>query len=160
MTTVYRGAAELAAAVGTTLGTSAWVEIEQERIDLFADATGDHQWIHVDADRAATGPFGTTIAHGYLTLSMIPMFLESTYRLEAVPAVLNYGLDTVRFPHPVAVGSRVRGVTSLERVEPTAAGLRATLSVVVEIEGAAKPACVAKVIHLVTTSEGSDDVSA
>jgi acyl dehydratase len=145
---IFRGADDVCAAVGTILGTSSWVAVAQDRVDLFADATGDHQWIHVDAARAAEGPFGATIAHGYLTLSMIPLFLAETYALEGFGSVLNYGLESVRFPFPVKVGSRVRGIVSLEDAQQVAAGLRIVLSVAVEVEGAAKPACVAKVIHL------------
>jgi len=145
---VLRGVNAVEAAVGTVLGTSEWVTVTQDRVDLFADATGDHQWIHVDPERAKGGPFGTTIAHGYLTLSMIPIFLAETYLLEDVASVLNYGLDAVRFPHPVTVGSRVRGTVSLEGAHRVPAGLRIVLGIVVEVEHAAKPACVAKVMHL------------
>lgn len=144
----FSGAEELAATVGTTLGASSWLEMTQERIHLFADATGDNQWIHVDPERAARGPFGATVAHGYLTLSLISAFLPEVYRVEGVPAVLNYGLETVRFPQPVPVGSRLRAVVTVERVEQARVGRRIVLDVVVEIEGQAKPACVAKVIHV------------
>jgi len=144
----FSGPHDVLAAVGTIVGTSGWVEVDQDRVNLFADATGDHQWIHVDVERAAQGPFGATIAHGYLTLSMIPLFLEETYALKGFGSVLNYGLESVRFPHPVTVGSRVRGVVSLEDAQQLATGLRVVLSVVVEVDDAPKPACVAKVLHL------------
>ncbi|MFE6509456.1 MaoC family dehydratase [Nocardioides sp. NPDC057767] len=147
---VFSGMDAVQAAVGTVLGTSEWVIVAQDRVDLFADATGDHQWIHVDPVRAAEGPFGTTIAHGYLTLSMIPTFLAETYAVEGISSVLNYGLDSVRFPHPVRVGSRVRGTVTLETAEKVELGLRIVLKVVVELENVAKPACVATIIHHLT----------
>lgn len=137
---------------GSTLGTSGWFTVTQDRIDLFADATGDRQWIHVDPVRAAEGPFSATVAHGYLTLSMIPIFLADVYALEGVSSVLNYGLDRVRFPHPVVVDSRVRGRVTLNGVEPTPSGRRVRFEVVVEIEGVDKPACVATVLHLLSLS--------
>ncbi|GGN80675.1 MaoC family dehydratase [Nocardia rhizosphaerihabitans] len=141
------------AQVGTELGVSDWVEVVQERIDLFAEATGDHQWIHVDIARAAEGPFGGTIAHGYLTVSMVPVFLQQVYTIGQVASILNYGLDKVRFPHPVISGARVRGRIVLAAVEPATAGHKVTLSVTVEIEGVDKPACVAQVIHIVIAHE-------
>lgn len=149
-TVVLAGADSVLAAVGTCLGTSGWVMVAQERVDMFADATGDHQWIHVEPVRAARGPFGSTIAHGYLTLSMIPVFLAEIYELVGFDSVLNYGLESVRFLHPVTVGSRVRGIVTLEDAQQVTAGMRVVLDVTVEAEGASKPACVARVIHLLS----------
>ena len=110
----FTGIAEIAAAVGTELGTSDWVTIDQGRIDAFADATGDHQWIHVDAERAKAGPFGTTIAHGFLTLSLLPSFFAQIYRVEGIAMGINYGLGKARFPSPVRVGSRLRATSRLD----------------------------------------------
>ena len=142
MTTVFASPAELEGAVGAHLGYSEWVEITQERIDLFADATGDHQWIHVDPERAEDGPFGTTIAHGYLTLSLTNMLLPQIVRVEGISMGVNYGADKVRFPAPVPCGSRVRAGAELAAVDPVAGGVQAKIVVTVEIEGASKPACV------------------
>ena len=113
---VFRGVDELAAAVGADLGTSQWHPVTQEQVDRFAEATGDHQWIHVDPVRAAEGPFGTTIAHGYLTLSLVPLLAAEVYAVEGVRLALNYGCNKVRFPTPVPVGSRVRGSVVLDSV--------------------------------------------
>lgn len=153
----FAGADDFASAVGTVLGVSSWIKVTQDRVNLFADATEDHQWIHVDVARAAQGPFQSTIAHGYLTLSLIPAFLAEAYVLDGVSSVLNYGLDSVRFPHPVPVGSRLRGTVSLERSDRIASGLRVRLSVVVEIDGIAKPACVAQVVHVLVDSRPGVD---
>ena len=139
---------EVADAVGTELGTSEWLEIDQARVDRFAEATGDHQWIHVDAERAARGPFGGTIAHGYLTLSLIPYLGTSVFSLETPGAKLNYGVNKVRFPTPVPVGSRIRSTISVADVADVPAGKQLTLRHVLEIEGAAKPACVAETVVL------------
>lgn len=142
MTTVFASPTELEGAVGDHLGYSDWVDITQERIDLFADATGDHQWIHTDPARAAEGPFGTTIAHGYLTLSLTNMLLPQIVRVEGISMGVNYGADKVRFPAPVPCGSRVRAGAELAAVDPVPGGVQAKIVVTVEIEGSAKPACV------------------
>ncbi|MER5538906.1 MaoC family dehydratase [Streptomyces mirabilis] len=139
---IFNGLAELAGTAGVSLGTSDWVEVDQERIDRFADATGDHQWIHVDAERAAQGPFGGTIAHGLLTLSLLPVFLHRLYRVEGVSMAVNYGLDKVRFPAPVPVGSKLRATSTITESTPLDSAVQLKLSTVIEIEGGAKPACV------------------
>ncbi len=131
---------------GAHLGTSEWVTIDQTMIDTFADATGDHQWIHVDAERAAESPFGSTIAHGFLTLSLLPRLAQEVYRVDGVRMAVNYGLDKVRFVAPVPVDSRVRVSTSLRRTEEAGGGLRVFLESTVELEGSDKPACVAQTI--------------
>jgi acyl dehydratase len=148
MTHVFRSADDLAAAVGTHLGFSDWLTVDQHRIDTFADATGDHQWIHVDPERAAAGPFGTTIAHGFLTLSLIPHLLRDLVDYPAWPVRINYGSDRVRFLSPVPVGSRVRASAELVAARPSATGTQVTVSVTVEIEGSDKPALVAQTLTL------------
>ena len=142
VTTVFATPDELLGAVGRELGTSDWVEIDQARIDGFADATGDHQWIHVDPVQAADGPFGATIAHGYLTLALTNQFLPEIVRVDGVSMGLNYGTNKVRFPQPVLVGSRVRGSATLTAAEEIAGGIQAVITIVVEIEGGEKPACI------------------
>jgi acyl dehydratase len=137
---------QLAAAVGEDLGTSDWFEIDQHRIDLFADATDDHQWIHVDQERAANGPFGGTIAHGYLTVSLIPALSQSIFRVDTDGPRLNYGLNKVRFPSPVKVGSRVRAQATLAELTEVPAGHQLVVRYTIEIEGEAKPACVAETV--------------
>jgi len=144
---------ELTAAVGEDLGTSDWITIEQERVNRFADATGDHQWIHVDVERAASGPFGGTIAHGYLTLSLVPFLGAQVLSLETPGAKLNYGVNKVRFPAPVLVGSRVRDTVSVKEVTDLPSGKQLVLGHTVEIEGPDgqvqdKPACVAETVVL------------
>ncbi len=139
---------EITAAVGEPLGTTEWIEITQERVDRFADATGDHQWIHVDVERARSGPFGGTIAHGYLTLSLVPWLGSRIYALETPGAKLNYGLNKVRFPHPLLVGKRIRGSATFSEVTSLPTGLQVTVSYTVEIEGEPKPACVAETLVL------------
>ena len=139
---------EVADAAGQELGTSDWLPIEQDRVDLFADATGDHQWIHVDADRAAKGPFGGTIAHGYLTLALIPWFSNQVFSLETPGAKLNYGVNKVRFPAPVPVGSRLRDTITVQEVTDLPTGKQVVLGHVIEIEGHDKPACVAETVVL------------
>jgi acyl dehydratase len=132
--------------VGAEFGPSSWVDVPQERIDAFADATGDHQWIHVDPERAAEGPFGTTIGHGYLTLSLLPaMSYEVVPRQDGGMAV-NYGLNKVRFPAPVPSGSKVRGTFRVEAVEQSDWGFQATMVATIEREGGDKPVCVAEVV--------------
>ena len=139
---------ELAEAVGDELGTSEWVEITQERVDQFAEATGDHQWIHVDVEKAAAGPFGGTIAHGYLTLSLVPWLGSQVFGLETPGAKLNYGVNKVRFPNPVRVGKRIRLHVTMGEVTEIPAGRQVTLRHKVEIEGEEKPACVAETVAL------------
>jgi acyl dehydratase len=141
---------DVVAAVGEELGASSWLEVTQERIRLFAEATDDHQWIHLDAERAAReSPFGTTVAHGYLTLSLVPRFVREVLRFEGVRASVNYGSNKVRFPAPVPAGARLRGQVRLSAAEPvTPDGLRVVLDTVVEIEGGVRPACTAETIAL------------
>ena len=137
---------EVAAASGEELGSSEWITIEQDRVDQFAEATGDHQWIHVDPERAKDGPFGTTIAHGYLTLSLTNLFLPQIVEVTGISMGVNYGVGKVRFPAPVPVGSRIRGGAEVYEVETVAGGVQATIIITVEIEGSAKPACVVESI--------------
>jgi acyl dehydratase len=141
---VFNGADELKAAVGEQLGTSDWVTVEQKQIDTFAEATGDHQWIHVDAEKAKDGPFGGTIAHGYLTLSLLPVFSAQVYEVENVKMGINYGLNKVRFTSPVPVNSRLRGSFELLEVSEVKDALQVVNKVTVEIEGSERPACVAE----------------
>lgn len=146
MATVFNTPAELKNAVGKHLGSSDWLMVTQERINGFADATGDHQWIHVDPERAKTGPFGACIAHGYLTLSLVNMFLPQIIDVRGIRMGVNYGCDKVRFPAPVKVGSRIRGSGELIGVEDVKGGVQATIRVTVEIEGGDRPACVVDAI--------------
>ena len=139
---------ELEKAVGTHLGYSDWHTITQEQIDRFADATGDHQWIHVDPERAKAGPFGTTIAHGFLTLSLVSMLAWQVYTVEGLSMGVNYGANKVRFPAPVPVGSRVRAGIELQSMAPAAMGVMVTSRVTVEIDGSDKPACVVESLSL------------
>ncbi|GAA2632497.1 MaoC family dehydratase [Streptomyces axinellae] len=142
---VFTSADELREATGQELGTSDWLEIDQKRIDLFADATGDHQWIHVDPARAAEGPFGTTIAHGYLTLSLLPSLIPQIMRVEGMRMGVNYGVNKVRFPSPVPVGSRLRARATLAEVATASdGGVQVAAKVTVEREGESKPVCVAE----------------
>ncbi|MCX5562154.1 MaoC family dehydratase [Streptomyces sp. NBC_00038] len=142
MTITVNGLDELKKLAGSDLGTSEWIEITQERIDTFADATGDHQWIHVDPEKAAAGPFGAPIAHGYLTLSLfIPLFTE-LLDVEGVATKVNYGLNKVRFPSPVKVGSRIRLVARLASVEDVPGGVQVAVDGTIEIDGGGKPAAV------------------
>lgn len=134
---------DLPAVVGSELGTTPWLSIDQIRIDAFAEATEDRQWIHVDPERAASSPFGGSIAHGFLSLSLISRFLEQLLQVRDAAMLVNYGLNKVRFPTPVPAGSRVRGSGRLIEVEQVLGGWQVTLDLVVELEGAAKPACVA-----------------
>jgi acyl dehydratase len=143
MPTVFETPADLAKSVGQPLGTSEWLAITQERVDQFADATGDHQWIHVDPERAKEGPFGGTIAHGYLTQSLVNHFLPQIVEVRGIAMGINYGADRLRFPAPVPVGSRVRGRAELLEVENTKDGaVQAKIRVTVEIEGQDRPGCV------------------
>ncbi|WP_342129525.1 MaoC family dehydratase [Hydrogenophaga sp. OTU3427] len=138
---------DLAAEVGREVALSDWVAVTQAQIQLFADATGDHQWIHIDEARARSSPFGSTIAHGFLTLSLVPRFFDTTMVVEDLRMGVNYGLNKVRFTAPVPAGSRVRGRLVLKAVEPIAGnGLQATWDVTVEREDGGKPACVAEML--------------
>ncbi|MGY5050666.1 MaoC family dehydratase [Streptomyces sp. 900105755] len=142
MTVTVNGLAELKKLAGSDLGSSDWIEVTQDRIDTFADATGDHQWIHVDPERAAAGPFGAPIAHGYLTLSLfIPLFTE-LLDVRGVTTKVNYGLNKVRFPSPVKAGSRIRLTARLTEVEDVPGGVQIAVDGTIEIEGGAKPAAV------------------
>jgi acyl dehydratase len=143
MATVFQNPQELRGAVGRHLGHSDWLEITQERIDQFAEATGDQQWIHVDPERAKRGPFGKTIAHGYLTQSLVNFFLPQIVQVRGIAMGINYGADRLRFPAPVPVGSKVRAGAELLEVEDTRDGaVQAKLRVTVQIEGSDKPGCV------------------
>ena len=143
---VFDSPSALLQSAGADLGFSDWIEVDQQRIDLFADATGDHQWIHVDPERAAQGPFGAPVAHGYLTLSMVAMMLPEVIRVENSPMGVNYGCNKVRFPSPVRVGSRLRAHGLLLQAEAVAGGVQAVVRATIEIEGGEKPACVAETI--------------
>ncbi len=137
---------ELRDAAGADLGYSDWVTVDQRRIDAFADATGDHQWIHVDPERAAAGPFGGTVAHGFLTLSLLPVFLLDRLVVDDVRFAVNYGLNRVRFPAPAPVDSRLRGHVAIASVDEVPGGLQVTATVTVEREGGDKPVCVAEAV--------------
>lgn len=146
MPTVFDDPTALLDAVGTDLGVTDWIEISQERIDQFADATGDHQWIHVDPDKAREGPFGATIAHGYLTLAITNLFLPQLVEVHNTSMGVNYGVNKVRFPAPVLVGSRIRGAAQVTEAAPLEGGVQVVITITVEIEGGAKPACVVESI--------------
>lgn len=146
MTTIFKHPNDMAASVGKELGVSDWLLIDQARIDKFADATGDHQWIHVDPERAKDGPFGATIAHGYLTLSLVNLFLPQMVDVQNISMGVNYGCGKVRFPSAVPVNTRVRGRSVLTHVEEVKGGAQATIEVTVEIEGNERPACVIETI--------------
>jgi acyl dehydratase len=138
---------EMKAAVGTSLGYSRWIEVDQRRINTFADATEDHQWIHVDPAKAAAGPFGATVAHGFLTLSLVAAVIEDRLRVEGVRMAVNYGLNRVRFPAPAPVGSKLRGETTLVAVdEVDGGGVQITYRVTIEREGGDRPVCVAECV--------------
>ncbi len=145
------GLDELKAAEGDELGISDWHEVTQQAIDAFADVTGDHQWIHVDVERAKETPFGGTIAHGYYTLSLAPMFMERIFALEGFAFAVNYGLNKVRFPAPVPVGSRVRMRARLAGLEEIPGGAQMTVEATFEVEGGSKPVCVAETLARVYT---------
>lgn len=142
----FQGLAEVEAAVGESIGVTEWHEITQAEIDTFADATHDHYWIHTDPAQAASGPFGATIAHGFLVLSHVPMFIQEVYAIDGLSLMLNYGLNKVRFPSPVPVKSRIRGIVELAGVERGAKGAQVISKVTVEIEGSDRPACVAEMV--------------
>lgn len=142
----FNDLAEFVAAEGIQLGPTEWLEITQERVNLFADATDDHQWIHIDPERAADGPFGGTIAHGLLTLSLLPHFTDQFYTVDNVAMAINYGYNKVRFIRPVRVGAKLRARAEISSVAQLDGAVQATLSTTVEIEGAEKPAAVAESI--------------
>lgn len=144
MTTRYAHLTDLQALVGQSLGASDWIVIDQDRIQRFADATGDHQWIHLDEARAAAGPFGSTVAHGFLTLSLLPWMFGSGFDIDDSHMGVNYGLNKVRFPAPVPVNSRLRGHFRLLSFEPVSGGAQLTIEVTIEREGSDKPVCVAE----------------
>jgi acyl dehydratase len=139
---------EFVAAKGEDLGYSEWHEISQEQVNAFADATGDHQWIHVDTERAAAGPFGTTIAHGYLPVSLLPVLMSEIFDVQNLTMGINYGLDRVRFPAPVPVGSKIRAAATLTDVKQTHLGSLAHVRMRIEIQGQSKAACVADTLSL------------
>ncbi|MET7996120.1 MaoC family dehydratase [Amycolatopsis sp. NPDC005232] len=143
---VFTNVDEFAAAAGEHLGESEWLTVTQERVQQFADATDDHQWIHLDTEKAEAGPFGTTIAHGFLTLSLLPHFGSQVYRVDGLKMGINYGLNKVRFPQPVKVGAKVRGSADLLEVTDVPGGKQAVVRWTVEIDGEAKPACVAEFV--------------
>jgi acyl dehydratase len=145
-TSLLTGLGELKARTGQVLGTSSWHEITQERVNRFADATGDHQWIHTDPERAGNGPFGVPIAHGYLTLSLAPRLLAEIVDVSGAAQVINYGANRLRFPAPLPVGSRVRLSARCVSVEGVSGGLQAVLGLTFEREGSAKPVCVAEIV--------------
>ncbi len=146
MATTIDGISGLHAKVGEHLGYSEWHQVTQDQVRLFADATGDHQWIHVDVERAKSGPFGGPIAHGYLTLSLTPVLMAQVLTVTGVSMGVNYGANKVRFPSPVPVGSRLRLGAVIDSVEDVSGGVQVTLTVTFEVEGAAKPACVAEIV--------------
>jgi acyl dehydratase len=157
MTTTVNGLDELKNLNGADLGNSDWLEVTQERVNTFADATGDHQWIHVDEQKARSGPFGRTIAHGYLTLSLVIPLFNDLLEITGISMSVNYGLDKVRFPSPVPVGSKIRlhaKVLSVEEIEGN--GVQMALAFTVQIDGCAKPACVAQALYRHYASEISD----
>ena len=145
---IFDGIAELERAVGTHLGYSDWHTVTQQQIDDFADATGDHQWIHTDPDRAAAGPFGTTIAHGYLTLSLVPVMLDQVFALDGVGMQINYGADGLRFPSVVPVNSRIRAGVDLLAVKPVTIGRQIRTRVTIERDGTEKPVCVIDILRV------------
>jgi acyl dehydratase len=146
---IFESVDDVMASVGEHLGHSSWCLVDQARIDAFADATDDRQWIHVDQVRAKAGPFGATIAHGYLSLSLVPRFVGDVLRLDGVTMLINYGANRLRFPAPVPVGARLRGGVEILALEPVAAGYQLALRVTVEIEGQGKPACVVDTLTMV-----------
>ncbi len=145
---VFANLEELSAAAGEEIGPTGWHTITQERVDKFAEATGDHQWIHVDRARAAAGPYGGTIAHGYLTLALLPVLAAELFHIDHMGAKLNYGVNKVRFPHVVPVGSRLRARATIAEVTDTGTGKQMVTRYVIEIEGVDKPACVAETVVL------------
>jgi acyl dehydratase len=148
MTTVLEEPADLLKLVGQRLGTTEWMQVTQEQVDTFAQATGDHQWIHTDPPRAAKGPFKATIAHGYLTLSLAPVVIAQVLQIRELTAALNYGLNKVRFPAPVRVGSQIRASVTVTSAQQKTSGVESVFTLSYEIDGERRPACVADVIVL------------
>jgi acyl dehydratase len=148
MTTVLDEPAELLKLVGQRLGTTEWMKITQDQVDLFAESTGDHQWIHTDPARAAKGPFKGTIAHGYLTLSLAPVVISQLLQIRELTSALNYGLNKVRFPAPVRVGSQIRATVAVMSAQQKTSGVESVFTLTYEIDGEPRPACVADVIVL------------
>ena len=146
MTLIVEKPHDLLAMVGTKMGTTGWVTVEQDRVDTFADCTGDHQWIHVDVERAKAGPFGGTIAHGYLTLSMVNLFLPELVEVRGFAHAVNVGLDKLRFLAPVVVGSRIRAASEIVSAQEIKGAIQAIVRVTIEIEGSDKPALIADTI--------------
>jgi acyl dehydratase len=142
----FSGLDEFVAAEGAELGPTDWLEVTQDRVNLFADATDDHQWIHVDPERAANGPFGGTIAHGLLTLSLLPHFTHQLYTVDNIAMAINYGYNKVRFITPVRVGAKIRARAQIDKVDQLDGAVQATVTVTVEIDGSDKPAAVAESI--------------
>jgi acyl dehydratase len=148
MTTTVNGLDGLKSLAGRDLGHSEWLEITQERVNTFADATGDHQWIHVDVERARTGPFGAPIAHGYLTLSLVIPLFTQLLQVDGIAMGVNYGLEKVRFPSPVKVGAKIRLAAKVVSVEDVAGnGVQSTFDFTIEVDGSDKPACVARPVY-------------
>jgi acyl dehydratase len=145
---IFKSLDELSSAVGEEIGPTDWLTIDQHRVNQFADATSDHQWIHVDLDRAKEGPFGGTIAHGYLTIALLPWIASQLFHIDTLGAKLNYGINKVRFPNIVRVGSRIRGKCTIAEVTKVEAGTQMVVRYVIEIEGEPKPACVAETVVL------------
>ena len=145
---VFESPHDLKDAVGKHLGYSNWLTMEQDRVNQFADATEDYQWIHVDVERAKKGPFGGTIAHGYLTLSLVSYFIPQVFEVRGFEMAVNYGTNKVRFPAPVKVGSRIRGGAEVVSVEESKGGILSVVRVTVEIEGEERPACIAETVSL------------
>ena len=146
--TIFESPHDLKHAVGKHLGYSGWLTMEQDRVDKFADATNDHQWIHVDVERAKAGPFGATIAHGYLTLSLVSSFIPEIFEIRGFEFAVNYGTNKVRFPAPVKVGQRIRGGAEILSVEDAKGGILSVVRVTVEVEGEDRPACIAEPVSL------------
>ena len=145
---IFANIAELKTAVGEHLGYTEWQEITQDQVNLFADATGDHQWIHVDVEKAKQGPFGGTIAHGYLSLSLLPSFMVRLFQVNGLAMGINYGLNKVRFPTPIPVGARIRAGAELVDLKGTPSGYLSNMRLTVEVEGKPKPACIAETLSL------------
>lgn len=152
MARVFKSLDEFKAIAGEEIGTSDWHTIDQAQINAFADATGDQQWIHVDVEAAKKGPFGGPIAHGYLTLSLLPMFVDQIYEVQGLAFGMNYGANKLRFPTPVPVDSRVRGVATLKETHEIPIGTQAIITFVIEIEGSEKPALVAEVVYVMAAA--------
>ena len=154
MSVIFESPHDLKDAVGKHLGYSKWLTMEQNRVNQFADATGDHQWIHVDVERAKAGPFGAPIAHGYLTLSLVSSFLSQIVEVHGFEFAVNYGTNKVRFPAPVKVGSRIRGGAEVISVEEAKGGIQSIVRVTVEVEGEERPACIAETVSLYFPKKG------